>query len=57
MLATQKELNFRARFFTLMPVFRPEPHYELYLEFDGTSNLDETALARGFRPPSLPAQY
>ncbi len=48
MLSAQKELNFRARFFTLMPVFRPEPHYELYLEFDGTSNLDETALARAF---------
>ncbi|PZM82878.1 MAG: hypothetical protein DKT66_12890 [Candidatus Melainabacteria bacterium] len=48
MLAAQKELNFRARFFTLIPVFRPEPHYELYLEFDGPSVSDETALAKAF---------
>jgi hypothetical protein len=48
MLATQKELNFRARFFTLIPVFRPEPHYELYLEFDGTPFQNENALGEAF---------
>jgi hypothetical protein len=31
-----------------LPVFRPEPHYELYLELDGTQAQDETALARAF---------
>ncbi|HIA53340.1 MAG TPA: hypothetical protein EYN91_14840, partial [Candidatus Melainabacteria bacterium] len=48
MLAAQKELNFKARFFTLIPVFRPEPHYELYLEFDGPAISDETLLASAF---------
>jgi hypothetical protein len=48
MLATQKELNFRARFFTLIPVFRPEPHYELYLEFDGAPFQDVSALSETF---------
>lgn len=48
MLATQKELNFRARFFTLIPVFRPEPHYELYLEFDGGPAGSENFLAETF---------
>ncbi len=48
MLATQKDLNFRARFFTLLPVFRPEPHYELYLEFDGPACQDEMTLSRSF---------
>ncbi len=48
MLAVQDELNFRARFFTLMPVFRPEPHYELYLEFDAAPVADETLLAKAF---------
>ena len=48
MLAAQKELNFRARFFTLIPVFRPEPHYELYLEFEGAPVGDEAILARTF---------
>lgn len=48
MLATQKELGFRARFFTLMPVFRPEPHYELFLEIEGTMSPDQATLARTF---------
>lgn len=48
MLAAQKELNFRARFFTLIPVFRPEPHYELYLEFDGNVSVDESRLSSTF---------
>jgi len=48
MLATQKDLDFRARFFTLIPEFRPEPHYELYLEFDGPPVHDDKALAITF---------
>jgi len=48
MLAAQRDLNFRARFFTLVPVFRPEPHYELYLEFEGAPVSDQATLARTF---------
>lgn len=48
MLRTQKELNFKVRFFTLIPVFRPEPHYELYVEFDGSAIPDEGSVARAF---------
>jgi len=32
MSATLNELNIKARFFSLIPEFRPEPHYELYFE-------------------------
>lgn len=32
MSETLKELNIKSRYFTLVPEFRPEPHYELYFE-------------------------
>lgn len=37
MSATLAELNIKAGYFTLIPEFRPEPHYELYFEGDGSS--------------------
>jgi hypothetical protein len=32
-LRAAQELNKKVRFFTVVPVFRPEPHYELLVEF------------------------
>jgi hypothetical protein len=32
------------RFFTVIPQFRPEPHYEVWAEFDGTPSTDAAAM-------------
>ncbi|HEY9717505.1 MAG TPA: GH3 auxin-responsive promoter family protein, partial [Trichormus sp.] len=32
------------RFFTVIPQFRPEPHYEVWAEFDGTPSTDAVAM-------------
>jgi GH3 auxin-responsive promoter len=36
-LRAAQELNKKVRFFTVVPVFRPEPHYELLVEFSEQS--------------------
>ncbi|HEY9786153.1 MAG TPA: GH3 auxin-responsive promoter family protein [Candidatus Obscuribacterales bacterium] len=39
--AAMRELGMRVRFFTLIPRFRPEPHYELLVEIDGGEQKQE----------------
>ena len=45
MSATLAELNIKARFFSLVPEFRPEPHYELYFEAESDQLAENLAPA------------
>jgi hypothetical protein len=51
-LSTAQELNRKVRFFTVVPVFRPEPHYELLVEFSeqsgGTAQSSEHEMRERF---------
>lgn len=47
MRATRSRHSLAVRFFTLVPCFRPRPHYEVWLEAD-PGDLDHDGLARTF---------
>ncbi len=47
MAAALSEMGLKARFFTLVPQFRPQPHYELWIEPEGNSYFDAPQLGSG----------
>jgi hypothetical protein len=49
MVDTQNDIGIKVKFFTLVPKFRPEPHYELYIECDQeNAQISDQKIAESF---------